>query len=155
MLRAGLALTAAAAVGSYALEIRLARGYVLVALPLATAGLPGRRASCCGSCCTGPATRGACLRRVVVVGHELAVSALTRQLRRERYHGLEVVGACLPPAATGRAWRDLPVYGTFDDVAGAVRAGQRPTPSRAVAARSWTGTRCAGSPGSWSATTST
>ena len=46
-------------------------------------------------------------------------SAITRQLRRERYHGLDVVGACLPPRHDGRVG-DLPVYGTFDDVARAV-----------------------------------
>ena len=64
--------------------------------------------------------RGECLRRVVVVGHELAVIHITRQLRRERFHGLEVVGACLPPHHDGQV--GLPVYGTFDDVAEAVEA---------------------------------
>jgi exopolysaccharide biosynthesis polyprenyl glycosylphosphotransferase len=60
------------------------------------------------------------MRRVIVVGHELAVVAITRQLRRERFHGLEVVGACLPPRHDGNV--GLPVYGTFDDVADAVEA---------------------------------
>jgi exopolysaccharide biosynthesis polyprenyl glycosylphosphotransferase len=59
------------------------------------------------------------LRRVVGVGHELAVIGLTRQLRRERFHGLDVVGACLPPGSDRAI--GLPVYGTFDDVALAVR----------------------------------
>ncbi len=55
---------------------------------------------------------------MIVVGHELAVVGITRQLRRERYHGLEVVGACLPRrAGTTAQVGDLPVYGTFDDVA--------------------------------------
>ena len=69
--------------------------------------------------------RGESLRRVLVVGHELSVIGITRQLRRERYHGLEVVGACLPPSTTGAS--DLPVYGTFDDVANAVDAAEADT----------------------------
>jgi len=63
--------------------------------------------------------RGLCLRRVIVVGHELAVVAITRQLRRERFHGLDVIGACLPADGDGRV--GLPVYGTFDEVPEAVR----------------------------------
>jgi exopolysaccharide biosynthesis polyprenyl glycosylphosphotransferase len=98
VLRAGLVFTVTVTFVAYAFEIRLARGYVSIALPLvilacvaARFGLRKRlhRAR----------NKGACLRRVVLVGHELAVVALTRQLRRERYHGLDVVGACLPAAA--------------------------------------------------------
>jgi len=117
VIRAGLTLVAAMAITSYAVDYPLARSWVLVAAPGATAitvlarfalrrRLHRRRA------------RGACLRRVIVVGHELAVVHITRQLRRQRYHGLEVVGACLPPRHDGRV--GLPVYGTFDDVADAV-----------------------------------
>jgi exopolysaccharide biosynthesis polyprenyl glycosylphosphotransferase len=73
----------------------------------------------------------------VVVGHELAVVAISRQLRRERYHGLKVVGACLPAgyrpgAGPDQGWHDgqvghLPVHGTFDDVASAVRRARADT----------------------------
>ncbi|GFJ80496.1 sugar transferase [Phytohabitans houttuyneae] len=62
---------------------------------------------------------------MIVVGHELAVVHITRQLRRERYHGLEVVGACLPAGGDGAV--GLPVYGTFDDVALAVDAAAADT----------------------------
>ncbi|BCJ66287.1 sugar transferase [Polymorphospora rubra] len=124
VIRAGLGLTAGAAVVSYAFDIPTARSYVLVALPAATFaavvvrfGLRKRlhRAR----------ERGECLRRVIVVGHELAILHVTRQLRRERYHGMEVVGACLPPSRGGDV--DLPVFGTFDDVAAAVRASAADT----------------------------
>jgi exopolysaccharide biosynthesis polyprenyl glycosylphosphotransferase len=124
VLRAGMMLTVTLAIVSYAFEIRLARGYVVVALPLATLtdlvlrfGLRKRlhRAR----------RRGAHLRRVIVVGHELAVVAITRQLLRERYHGLDVVGCCLPPGHDGQV--KLPVYGTFDDVGHAVRAAHADT----------------------------
>jgi len=118
VLGAGLAVTATVAVASYALDIDVARGYVVIALPVATAAsvvtrFANRKAL------HATRRRGQCLRKVVVVGHELAVVGITRQLRRERYHGLDVVGACLPPRHDGRVG-DLTVYGTFDDVARAV-----------------------------------
>jgi exopolysaccharide biosynthesis polyprenyl glycosylphosphotransferase len=130
VLRAGLAITAALAVVAYSLDIRVARGYVVIALPAATVACVLTRFAQRKS--LHRARRcGACLRRVIVVGHELAVVATTRQLRRERYHGLDVVGACLPPYRPGAGaedgWHDgkvgdLPVYGTFEDVTQAVRA---------------------------------
>jgi exopolysaccharide biosynthesis polyprenyl glycosylphosphotransferase len=127
VLRAGLTFTAALAIVLYALDIHLARGYVSTALPVAVLG-----------CVVGrfllrkrlhrARERGACLRRVIVVGHELAVVGLTHQLKRERYHGLKVVGACLPPAGPGHDGQvGLPVYGTFDDVASAVATARADT----------------------------
>jgi FlaA1/EpsC-like NDP-sugar epimerase len=118
VLRAGVFMTALTATMSYAFAANLARGYVVLALPIATvvclaAGfvlrqrLHRRRA------------RDKCRRRVIVVGHELAVVAITRQLGREPHHGLEVVGCCLPPDHDGDV--EMPVYGTVDDLAEAVR----------------------------------
>jgi exopolysaccharide biosynthesis polyprenyl glycosylphosphotransferase len=124
VMRAGIAMTATIAIISYAFEVGLARGYVVLAVPLATLlalafrfvlrkQLHHRRA------------RGRCLRRVIVVGHELAVIGMARQLSRELYHGLEVVGCCLPPRHDGDV--GLPVYGTFDEVAVAVQAARADT----------------------------
>ncbi|MFC0528169.1 sugar transferase [Phytohabitans kaempferiae] len=124
VIRSGLSLIAAAAVVSYALDLPTARLYVLVALPAATvAALVVRFAA--RKRLHRARERGECLRRVIVVGHELAVVHITRQLRRERYHGLEVVGACLPAGGDGDV--GLPVYGTFDDVADAVDAAAADT----------------------------
>jgi exopolysaccharide biosynthesis polyprenyl glycosylphosphotransferase len=117
VLRGGLWLIAMASIVSYALELPTARSYVLIALPGATAAMVVGRFLLRHRLHIRR-NRGECLRRVVVVGHELAIIGLTRQLRRERFHGLEVVGACLPPKSDGRV--GLPVYGTFDDVATAV-----------------------------------
>ncbi|GGQ41486.1 sugar transferase [Couchioplanes azureus] len=148
--RGGVGLIAGVAVVSYALELELARSYVLAALPTATVTAVVLRFALRKRLHLERA-RGASLRRVLVVGHELSVIAITRQLRRERYHGLEVVGACLPPEPDGspdeHAGRgpgdhaerrdgrprpkasdvDLPVYGTFDDVATAVDAADADT----------------------------
>jgi exopolysaccharide biosynthesis polyprenyl glycosylphosphotransferase len=130
VIRAGLALTSSLALVSYACEIRLARGYVVVALPLVTFGCLVARFVLRQVLHSARKRRGVCMRRVVVVGHELAVVGITRQLRRERYHGLKVVGACLPVTPGGRpiapGWHDgqigdIPLLGSFDEVAPAIR----------------------------------
>ncbi|OJF15756.1 sugar transferase [Couchioplanes caeruleus] len=124
--RGGVGLIAGVAVVSYALELELARSYVLAALPTAIVSAVVLRFALRKRLHL-ERSRGASLRRVLVVGHELSVIGITRQLRRERYHGLEVVGACLPPGHDGASDVDLPVYGTFDDVANAVDAADADT----------------------------
>lgn len=123
VLHAGLGLTAAAAFVAYALGIPLARSYVLIALPAATFATVVVRFALRRRL-HRERERGGCLNRVIVVGHAPAVVNLTRQLRRERYHGLEVVGACLPPEVGSCGDKGsvigVPVHGTFDDVAEAV-----------------------------------
>ncbi|WP_438867433.1 sugar transferase [Paractinoplanes ferrugineus] len=126
VIRGGVGLIAGAALISYALDLDLARGYVLAALPSAICtslvlrfGLRKRLHLA--------RARGASLRRVILAGHELAVIGMARQLRRERYHGLEVVGACLPPGHDGVGVTGMPVYGTFDDVASAVEQADADT----------------------------
>jgi exopolysaccharide biosynthesis polyprenyl glycosylphosphotransferase len=119
--RAGLALTAGLAIVSFAFDLRLARGYVSIVMPLAILVDLGARYFYRQRLHRAWA-RGQRLHRVVLVGHERAVLDMTRRLSRERYHGLGVIGACLPPgpvrshAVTGMP----PIYGTFDDVATAV-----------------------------------
>lgn len=128
--RSALGLTAAVAIVSFAFDLRLARGYVIIALPLAAgAGIATRyvvRQRLHRSW-----ARGERLSRVILVGHEPAVADMAHRLRRERYHGLGVVGACLPTwSGTSSASGDprLPsIYGTFDDVAHAVARARADT----------------------------
>jgi len=117
VIRGGLGLIATVSIGAYAFNVELARSYVLMALPAATVLLLGAR-FLIRKWLHRLRVRGHCLRRVVVVGHELAILHITRQLRRDRFHGLEVVGACLPPTHDGQV--GIPVYGSFDDVGEAV-----------------------------------
>nr|WP_240033161.1 sugar transferase [Micromonospora globbae] len=124
--RSGLALTATLAVVSLAFDFRVARGYVIIAMPLVTvAGVALRYAL--RQRLHRSWARGERLHRVLLVGHGSAVAELARRLRRERFHGLGVVGACLPYAESdGRPDPGPlpPVLGTFSDVAAAVgRAG--------------------------------
>jgi len=70
-------------------------------------------------------SRGMCMRRVIVAGHAQAVAQMATLLRREHYHGLEVIGGCLPRAEDGLvaiAGVDLPVVGGFDAIGDAVAA---------------------------------
>src|SRR5690606_41401223 len=59
---------------------------------------------------------GACTRRVVAVGHGPSIDELVRLFRCERYHGLDVVAACLPDGASDGDVTEVPVAGHFSDV---------------------------------------
>jgi exopolysaccharide biosynthesis polyprenyl glycosylphosphotransferase len=90
----GVCLTAAVAIVAYTSKTEIARGYVVVALPCLTAfdllaryrlrkRLHRLRAV------------GECMRKVVVVGHPDVIAELATVLRRDIYHGLSVVAACV------------------------------------------------------------
>jgi len=120
VLHAGVSLTAAVAIVSYAAKLGIARGYVLLALPGATSadlaarhllrqGLHARR------------RQGRCMRRVVAVGHARDIAALVIQLRRERCHGLDIVAACLVDPGGAAELAGVPVWGGLGRVTAAVR----------------------------------
>ena len=120
ILRAGVSLTAAVAIFSYATKLDLARGYVVLALPSLTAldmlarhGLRKRLHR--------QRRLGMCTRRAVVVGPARAVTEMITALSRDSSHGLSIVAACVPG---GRRHRDeiagIPVSGGMDSVTTAV-----------------------------------
>ncbi|HEU4421590.1 MAG TPA: sugar transferase [Pilimelia sp.] len=126
VLRNGVALTAAIAIGSYAFDVTIARGYVVIAMPIAvTLGVTARHLL--RKRLHRAWARRRFLHRALLVGHPGAVASMARQLRRETYHGLDVIAACLPEApdtSTGTIATlagGLPVYGTFAEVAVAAR----------------------------------
>ncbi|MEI4273201.1 sugar transferase [Klenkia sp. LSe6-5] len=114
-----------AAVGtvSWAFKLDLARGFVVVALPLATVStllvrylLRARLHRARG--------RGLHLQTAVLVGHRNGVAALKEQIERERYHGYAVVGCLLPGGhdlPPQSLFAGVPVLGGLDDVAAVVR----------------------------------
>jgi len=121
ILNAGVGLTAAVALFSYAINLQLSRTYVLIALPSATTlDLISRYAI--RKRLHRQRTAGRCLLSVVAVGHEPAVADLVKELRRDQYHGLTVVGACVARPSEYTDVAGVPVYGGLDDVTGAVRA---------------------------------
>ncbi|PZG16316.1 UDP-phosphate galactose phosphotransferase [Micromonospora craterilacus] len=124
VVRSGLALTTTLAIVAVAFDFRLARGYVIIAMPLmvfATVVVRYLVRQRLHRSWAG----GDRLHRVILVGHEHAVGEMTKRLRRERYHGLGVVGACLPYEQAHSALRRVPgslppILGAFEDVATAV-----------------------------------
>jgi exopolysaccharide biosynthesis polyprenyl glycosylphosphotransferase len=115
VVQCGLALTAATAICAYVTKTEVARGYVVLALPLTTLltllaryglrrSLHRRRMN------------GSCMRRVVAVGHRAGITDLVRTFRKERHHGMEVVAACLPEDVPGEMVDGVPVLGGFADV---------------------------------------
>jgi exopolysaccharide biosynthesis polyprenyl glycosylphosphotransferase len=121
VLSAGVGLTAAIAFFSYAVNLELSRAYVLIALPTTTMldlitrftirkRLHRQRGL------------GRCLLSVVAVGHEAAVADLVKELGRDRYHGLTVVGACVAHPSECDDVAGVPIYGGLDDAAAAVRS---------------------------------
>ncbi|HEX6755818.1 MAG TPA: sugar transferase [Mycobacteriales bacterium] len=119
--RAFVALTALVGFASYATRAEVARGYVVLALPIA-AGLSllaryGARKRL-------HAMRGAdrCMHDVIAVGGEHSVLDLVVQLRQERYSGMRVVGACLASGDGAQVvGLGVPLLGGLDDVVAAVR----------------------------------
>ena len=116
MINAAISLTAAIAIVSYAFKLDFARGYVLIALPgLGFANTTARYAL--RKRLHRRRGRGLCMRRVTAVGHAAAVTDLIVQLRRERFHGLEVVNACLADQAGRTEIAGVPVTGGLADAA--------------------------------------
>jgi exopolysaccharide biosynthesis polyprenyl glycosylphosphotransferase len=122
---AGGVLTIAIALISYAGKIEVARGWVLLTVVPITLGTLVLRFAWRKRLHRRRETHGDCMHRVVVVGYERASANLFRTLQLDPYHGFDVVGVCLPPdrmAAAGDTLADcdLPVLGSFDNVAMAV-----------------------------------
>jgi exopolysaccharide biosynthesis polyprenyl glycosylphosphotransferase len=121
VLSAGVGLTAAIAVFSYAINLEVSRSYVLIALPTTTLlGLISRFTV--RKQLVRQRTAGRYMLSVVAVGHEAAVADLVKELGRDRYHGLMVVGACVAHPSECDEVAGVPVYGDLDDVMVAVQA---------------------------------
>ena len=121
VLNAGVSLTAAIALFSYAVNLDLSRGYVIIALPTTIMlDLVARYAI--RKRLHQQRAAGRCLLSVVAVGHKAAVADLVRELGRDRYHGMTVVGACVAQPMGCDEVGGVPVYGGLDDVTAAVGA---------------------------------
>jgi exopolysaccharide biosynthesis polyprenyl glycosylphosphotransferase len=121
VLNAGIGLTAAIALFSYAVNVEFSRSYVLIAVPTTTLiDLVSRYAM--RKRLHWQRATGHCLLSVVAVGHETAVADLVKELGRDRYHGLTVVGACVAHPAECSEVAGVPVYGGLDDAPAAVSA---------------------------------
>ena len=116
---AGVRLLAGIALVSFALEVNVARTYVVVLFPLAVLlTLLARYAA--RQILHRKRAAGRCLHRVVVVGRERSCAELVRQLRREPYAGFSVVGACID-RTQGPDVEGVPVVGTSSTVIEALK----------------------------------
>jgi exopolysaccharide biosynthesis polyprenyl glycosylphosphotransferase len=111
----GICLTAAVAITAYATKTEVARGWVLISLPSVTAfdllaryvlrkRLHRKR------------ELGSCMRRVVVVGHPDVIGDLAKVLRRDTYHGLSVVAACVLGPDCPKMIDGIPAVGGLGNV---------------------------------------
>jgi exopolysaccharide biosynthesis polyprenyl glycosylphosphotransferase len=120
VLNAAVALAAGVAIASYAFKIEFARGYVVIALPTAAAlDLAARYRL--RKRLHRLRSLGSCMQRVVAVGHAAAVADLVATLRRDKYNGLSVVGACLAGRTVLHEIAGVPVFGGLGNVSAAVR----------------------------------
>jgi exopolysaccharide biosynthesis polyprenyl glycosylphosphotransferase len=122
IIHAFVALTAAVAFFSYATKAEVARGYMVLALPVAAlSSLLGRYAV--RKWLHRARQRGRCVHRVIAVGGEYAVLDLIIRLRREQHAGMLVRGACLAYGDGAQLIaHGVPVLGGLEDVRAAIQA---------------------------------
>jgi len=123
ILNAGVALTAGLAIFSYFINTEISRSYLLVTMPgVTTVGLLVRFAQ--RKRLHRKRAMGLCMSSVVAVGYEAGVADLVNELRRDSYHGLNVVAACVTGQSSGvDKVAGVPVFGGVEilQVAEAVR----------------------------------
>lgn len=134
VLLATLAVFGGVAIVSMLLKLEIARGYLMIALPVGVALLVLFRWGARQIVRYVREHRGRCITRVLVVGSPAAIRDLTTSFAREPRSEYEVVGACVP-GPISRSQIDVPGVGTIptfgneSHVVGAVTA----TGSHAVA----------------------
>lgn len=116
------------AIIAFVLRVDVARGYLLVSLPLGLALLLGSRALWRGWLIR-ERRAGRFTARILLVGSERSVADLTRELMRSPDAGYTVVGVCVPGGLAGArlVGTDIPVLGDIDDVEGALAASAADT----------------------------
>ena len=121
VLTAGVWVVAAFGTIGWAVKSNIARGFLVVALPLAIVVTLVQR-YLRRRVLHSQRSQGLHHQRTLVVGHRSGVSALHQLVDGSRYHGLRVIGCCLPGAPTRDDEFDgLPVLGSLDDVIDVVR----------------------------------
>jgi exopolysaccharide biosynthesis polyprenyl glycosylphosphotransferase len=122
-----LHLTALVAFASFVTHADLARGFVLVALPLALClDVIGRYAA--RKWLHRQRAAGRAMKSVLIVGDAEAIKGFTTVLLRDRHAGMKVVGACVPSEVVAEthtvetlATVNVPLLGDVDSVVSAVK----------------------------------
>lgn len=105
------------AIVAFLLKVDLARGYILLALPVGVVTLLFSRWMW-RQWLAAKRTRGEYSSTVLLVGSEESAVTIAKELKRNSAFGLHVLGACLPQAASGDRLReaDVPVVGSISSV---------------------------------------
>jgi len=127
IVHAFLHMTAVVAFASFVSHADLARGFVLVALPLALVlNLVGRYAA--RKWLHRQRAVGNAMKRVLLVGDPDAIAGFSAVLGRDRHAGMQVVGACVPSEVIAETrtvetlvGAEVPLLGDVDSVVAAVR----------------------------------
>src|SRR4051794_15286270 len=122
VLAAAVVVIATVATASWATKAQIARGYVLIALPVATAlTLLGRYLV--RKWVHRRRRRGFFMSDVLLVGHGRTAAELVRQVRGDTHHGMRIVGLCVPGQRDSSDLMALgvPVLGGVEDVESALR----------------------------------
>ncbi|MEV0228367.1 sugar transferase [Nonomuraea sp. NPDC050786] len=119
----GVGLMATVAIMAYATQTVIARSFVMAMLPLALLATLYYRYKMRKRLHRKRAV-GDYMRQVIAVGHRESILDLVMQFRRQPYHGMQVVGACLPESAMDIDLDGIPVLGSFGDVAAVVEREQ-------------------------------
>lgn len=131
---ATLSVFGAVAIISMLFKLDLARGYLLIAMPVGLILLLAMRWAARRGLLVARRDHGRCMTRIIGVGSAGAVGELARSLAREPWSGYQVVGACISGGSAGSTLDipgvgAIPVFGDESNIVGAATA----TGSNAVA----------------------
>jgi exopolysaccharide biosynthesis polyprenyl glycosylphosphotransferase len=133
LFKAFLYLTALVAIGSYATHVDIARGFLVIALPLALVfDLVGRYAA--RKYLHRRRAQGRAMRSMLLLGDGGSIVEFAELLSRDSHAGMRVAGACIPAELvadplTVRLLRehDIPLLGDLDSISAAVEASKADT----------------------------
>jgi exopolysaccharide biosynthesis polyprenyl glycosylphosphotransferase len=110
------------AIIAFLFQLDLARGYIVMALPIGSLALLASRWMW-RQWLSAQRIRGLYSSRVLLVGSRVSVTAIARELRRLPEAGYLVVGACVPGDAIGdHLYGRIPVSGNLDQLQTAMDA---------------------------------
>ncbi|SEP22721.1 sugar transferase [Trujillonella endophytica] len=121
---AAMMMLAAVGTVSWAFKLDVARGFVVLALPLAAVLTLGARYAQ-RQALHRTRRHGHNMQTTILVGHRGGVAAMDEQLDREAFHGYRVIGCCLPAGQQSEgkdAFHGLPVLGDLSEVTAVVKA---------------------------------
>lgn len=108
------------AIATFLLHIDIARGYLLMAMPIGIVALVGGRWAW-RQWLGAQRARGRCLARTVVIGEFAKSLHIANELLRDRTSGMVISGA-VTERAGGMLTHGVPMVGSLDDVIGGVEA---------------------------------